>query len=128
MFRTRIERLRHNQTFGAAVCEHEAVVILGEQRVHRDGNDAGFQAAKKRGRPVDRVQQRDQHALLARYAERAQHSTKSRYAVGELAIGKGGTRVDVSGLIGAAGGKIALQDIGSEIVVTWDRAHGRGRD
>ena len=72
----RIERLRHHQHAGAAVGQHEAVVVLGHQRVDRHGDDAGLEAAEERGRPVDGVEQRDQHALLAAHAERAQHAAK----------------------------------------------------
>ena len=68
----RIERLRHHQHAGAAVGQHEAVVVLGHQRVDRHGNDAGLEAAEERGRPVDGVEQRDQHPLLAPHPERAQ--------------------------------------------------------
>ena len=83
----RIQRVRHHQAFGAAVGQHEAVVVLGQQRVDRHGDDAGLEAAEKRGRPVDGVGQRQQHALFALDAERAQHRAEARDAVGELAVG-----------------------------------------
>jgi hypothetical protein len=82
-----IERLRHHQHPGAAVGQHEAVVVLGHQRVDRHRDDAGLQAAEKRRRPIDGVEQADENALLALHAERAQRAGKSRHAVGELAVG-----------------------------------------
>ena len=53
----RKQRLRHHQAFRPAVGQHEAVVVLGQQRVDRHRDDAGLEAAEKRGRPVDGVEQ-----------------------------------------------------------------------
>ncbi len=83
--------------------------------------------AEKRGRPVDRVGEREQHALLALDAEGAQHRAEPRHPVGELAIGQHATRIDIGGLVGAAGIKIALQHIGGEVVVARNRTGGGRR-
>ena len=68
-----------------AVGQHEAVVVLGEQRVDRHGDNAGLEAAEKRDRPVHGVEQRHQHALFAVDAQAAQRSAETRHPVGELA-------------------------------------------
>ncbi len=54
-FELRVERLRHHQRPGPAVRQHEAIVVLGHQRVDRNRNDAGLDRAEKRGRPIDGV-------------------------------------------------------------------------
>ena len=123
----RIERVRHHQHAGAAVGQHEAVVVLGHQRVDRHGDDAGLEAAEEGGGPVDGVEQRDQHPLLAAHAERAQARGEARDAVGELAVGPGAARIDEGRLVGTAGLEIAVEDVGGEIVVARDRAHRSGR-
>ena len=123
----REQRLRHHQAFRPAVGQHEAVVVLGEQRIDRHGDDAGFQAAEKRGRPVHGVEQRQQHALFAVDAQAAQRRAETRHPVGELPIGQRVPAVDIGRLFRAAGSEIALQDIGGEIVIAWDHAHGLGR-
>ena len=79
----RKQHLRHHQALGAAVGQHEAVIVLGQQRVDRHGDDAGLEATEKRGRPVDGVGQRDQYALLAANAEAAQRRRKARDPIGE---------------------------------------------
>ena len=53
-----------------------------------------------------------------------QRSCETRYAISKLAIGQSTARIDVGRLIGPTGGEIALQNVGGEIVVTWDCAHG----
>ena len=116
----RKQRLRHHQAFGAAVGQHEAVIVLGEQRVDRHGDDAGLEAAEKRGRPVDGVEQRQQHALFAVDAEAAQRRAEARHTVGQLAVGQRAARIDIGRLVGAAGGEIALQHVGGEVVIAWD--------
>jgi hypothetical protein len=119
--------LGDDQAARAAVGQHEAIVVLGEQRVDRHGDDAGLEAAEERGRPVDRIGERDQHALLAPQAEPAQRRGEARDAIGELAIGQRAMAVDIGRLVGAAGGEIARQHVGGEVVVAWDDAHGVGR-
>ena len=123
----REQRLRHHQAFGAAVGEHEAVVVLGEQRVDRHRDDAALQAAEKSDRPVDGIEHHDHHALFAPDAEPAQRGAETRRPVGELAIGDRAPAVDIGRLVGAAGGEIRLQYVGGEIVVAWDCAHAGGR-
>ena len=118
----REQRFRHHQAFGPAVRQHEAVVVLGQQRVDRHGDDAGLQAAKKCDRPVHGVEQRQQHAFFAPYAQTAQCRAEARDAVGELAVGQRAARVDIGGLVGAAGREVALQHVGGEIVIAWDLA------
>ena len=103
LLESRKQRLRHHQAFGAAVGQHEAIVVLGEQRIDRHRDDAGLQAAEKRGRPVDGVEQRQQHALFALDAEPAQRRAETRHAIGQLAVGVRAARVDIGRLVGAAG-------------------------
>ena len=123
----RKQRLRHHQAFGPAVGQHEAVIVLGQQRVDRHGDDAGLETAEKRDRPVDGVEHRHQHALFAADAQAAQRRAEARHMVGELAIGQRVPAVDIGRLFGAAGGEIALQHVGGEIVIAWDLAHRLGR-
>src|SRR5664280_3181022 len=63
-------------------------------------------------------------ALFAPDAQSAQRSAEARDMVGELAIGQRAARVDIGRLVGAAGCEVALQHVGGEIVIAWDRAHG----
>ena len=121
----RIELLRHDQHARAAVGKHEAVVVLGHQRVDRHRDDAGLDGAEESRRPIDGVEQREQHAFFAPHAERAQHMAEALDAVGELAVAPCPVRIDEGGLAGAAGGEISVQDIGREIVVARDRIGGR---
>ena len=53
----RIERFRHDQALRPAVAEHVGVVAFGQERVDRHGDDAGLEAAEKRGE--DRIQGRE---------------------------------------------------------------------
>ena len=87
LFESRKKRLRHDQAFRAAVCQHETIVVLGEQRVDRHRDDAGLQAAEKRSRPIDGVEQRQQHALFALDAEPTQRGAETCHAIGKLAVG-----------------------------------------
>ena len=84
LFEFRIKHVGNDQGFRAAVGQHVAVVVLGHQRVDRHGDDAGLEAPEKRRRPVDGVGERQQHALLAVDAERAQRGAKPRHALGKL--------------------------------------------
>ena len=102
----RQQHLRHHQAAGAAVGEHEAIIVFGEQRVQRHRDDAGFQAAEKRGRPIDGVGERHQHALLAAQPEAAQRGGKARHPVGKLRIGGDAARIDEGRLVAAPGGEI----------------------
>ena len=97
------QRLRDDQHPGAAVGEHEAVVLLGHQRIDRNRHDAGLDRAEESGGPVDGVEERNQHALLAPDPERAQHVAEALDALGELAIGPGAARIDVGRLVAAPG-------------------------
>jgi hypothetical protein len=99
LLETRVERVRHHEHAGTAVGQHEAVVVLGHQRVDRHGDDAGLEAAEEGRRPIDGVEQRDQHPLLALDAECAQTCGKARNTVGELAIGPGAARIDERRLV-----------------------------
>src|SRR5664280_2615398 len=63
-------------------------------------------------------------ALFAPDAQSAQRSAEARDMVGELAIGQRAARVDIGRLVGADGCEVALQHVGGEIVIAWDRAHG----
>ena len=118
----REQRLRHHQAFGPAVGQHEAVIVLGEQSIDRHGDDAGLEAAEKRDRPVDGIEHGHQHALFAADAEATQRRAEARHPVGELAVGQRAARIDIGRLAGAAGGEVALQHIGGEVVIAWDMA------
>ena len=121
----RKQLLRHHQHPGPAVGQHEAVVVLGHQRVDRDGDYAGLDRAEESGRPVDRVEQRQQNALLPPHAERAQHSAEAVDPLGELTVGPASARIDIGRLIGASGLEIAPQDVGREVVVARNGFDGR---
>ena len=114
----------HDQQPGPAVVEHEAVIVLGHQRVDRHRHDARLDRAEEGGRPIDGVEQADEDALLAADAERAQHVAEALDALGKLAIGPAAARIDKGEFAGAAGIEIALENIGGEIVVARDRVGG----
>ena len=69
------------------------------------------------------VEQSEQHALFALDIQLAQGRGEPSDAIGKLAVGQAPARVDIGGLVGATGGEIALQNVGSEIVLPWDCAH-----
>ncbi len=119
--------LGDDQQPGAAVAQHEAVIVLGHQRIDRDRDHAGLDRAEERGRPVDGVEQTHQHALLAADAQRAQHVAEALGALGEIGIAVFAAMIDEGDLAGAAGIEIALENVGGEIVVARDRGHGRRR-
>src|SRR4029079_4162051 len=92
----------------------------------RHGDDARLQAAEKRRRPVDSVEKRNQHALFAPDAEPPQRRAEARHTISELAVGVRAAYIYIGRLVGAAGIEIFLQDVGGEIVITWDCAHCSG--
>jgi len=125
-----IERFRHDQHPCPAVGEHEAVIILGEQRVHRHCDHAGLDGGEECGRPIDGIEQADENAFFTPDAERPQYITETFDPVGQLAIGPGPARIDIGCLVDAAGVEIALQDIGGKIIRAWNCVawrHGRLR-
>ncbi len=71
--------------------------------------------------------EREQDALLAPDPERAQRMAEALHPVGELAVGPASARIDIGGLVGAAGGEIALQHVGGKIVVARDLVASRAR-
>ena len=60
----RLELLGHDRQPRPAVLEHEAVVVLGQQRIDRDRHHACLDRAKESGRPVDSIEKR--HPPLTR--------------------------------------------------------------
>ena len=122
----RIERLRHHQHAGAAVGQHEAVVVSVISVL------TGTATAPALRQPRKAVGQSmvSSSTISTRSSRRtpsdAQHRGKARDAVGKLAVGPGSARIDEGRLVGAAGLQIAVEDIGGEIVVARDRAHSGG--
>src|SRR5205807_5879593 len=112
---------------GAAVGEHEAVVMLGHQRIARNGDHAGPDGPQKGGGPVDGVEEREQDALLAADSERAQQVAEAVHALGKLAVGPTSARIDIDRLVGAPGLEVALDDISGEVVAARDRVDGGAR-
>ena len=91
----RVELLRHDQKPGPAVLEHEAVIILGQQRVDGHRDHAGLDRAEEGGGPIDAVEQADENALLAADVERAQRAAEAVGPRGEIAIGPAPARIDI---------------------------------
>ena len=123
----RIERLRDDQRPRAAVSQHEAVVVLGHQRVDRDRDHAGLDRAEERRRPVDGVGEADQDAFAAPDPERPQHMTEPLGALGERAVAPGAARIDIGGLLHPACVAEPAEQIVDEIVVARDGGRGVGR-
>jgi len=119
----RQQLLGHHQHAGAAVREHEAIVVLGHQRVNRNRDHARFDRAEECRRPVDGVEKANEYTFFRTHAELAQHMAKTFDPVGELGIGIFAAMIDEGDLVGAAAVEIARKDIGGEIVV----ARHRGR-
>ena len=63
-FEFRKQRVRYNETFRAAICQHETIVVFGQQGVHRNGDDARLQTTQKGGRPICGIEQRQQHTFF----------------------------------------------------------------
>src|SRR5262249_42417941 len=97
------------------------------QRIDRNGHHAGLDGPEEGGGPVDRVEEREQDTLLAPDPERAQHVAEAVHALGELAIGPAATRIDIDRFVGAPGLEVALDDVGSEVVIARDRVDGGSR-
>ena len=108
-----IELFGHDQEPRAAVVEHEAVIVLGQQRVDRHRHHAGLDRAEKGGRPVDRIDETEERALLAAHAERAQHVAEALDPFSETAVGPAPALIDIGDLAGPAGVEIALENIGA---------------
>src|SRR5579885_2558134 len=104
-----VERLGYDQKARPAVLEHEAIIVLGHQRIDRHRDDAGLDGAEEGGRPVDRVEEADQDALFAPDAERAQHMTEAFDARGKITVGVFAAMIDIGNLVGATGVEIALE-------------------
>ena len=123
----RKQRLRHHEDLGAAVGEHEAVIVLGHQRIDGDGHHAGLDGPEEGGGPVDRVEKCEQDALFAPDPERTQHVAEAVHALGELAVGPTSARIDIDRFVRAPGLEVALDDVGGEIVAARDRVDGGAR-
>jgi hypothetical protein len=128
-----IERLRHDQQPRPAVLEHEAIIVLGQQRVDRHRHHAGLDGAQKGRGPVDGVEQAQQHALFAPQPVGAQHMAETFDPLGQFAVGPALSGasilavIDEGELAGAPGIDIALEDSGGEIVLARDRLERRPR-
>jgi hypothetical protein len=92
------QRGRDDERARATVAQHVLVVRGREQRVRGDRHDAGLDRAEERRREVDRVVQRDEHALLRPHAEREQRRAEAVDAARELAVGRRAAIVDERGL------------------------------
>ena len=93
---------------GAAILEHEAVIVLGHQRVDRNGDHPGLDGAEKRGRPIDSVEQANEDAFFGAHAKPAQHVAEALDTIGEIGIAVFAAMIDESDPVGAAGIEIAL--------------------
>src|SRR4029077_1169447 len=113
--------LRYVKALGAAVGDHESVIVLSHQRADRNRHHAGLDGAEEGGGPVDGVEQREQDARLAPDAERPQRVAEAVNAVGELAIAPTSARIDKRRLVGAPSLEIALDDVRREVVIARDR-------
>ena len=107
----------HDQEPRAGILQHEAVVVLGEQRIDRHRDDAGLDGAEERGRPIDGVGEAHQHALFAAHVERAQHMTEALDPRRQRRIAVAAAVIDIGDFLAAPGVEIALEDVGGEIVV-----------
>jgi hypothetical protein len=123
----RVKLLRHHQKPGPAVLEHEAVIILGQQRVDWNRDHTGLDRAEEGGRPIDAVEKADENALLAADVERLQRAGEAVDPRGEIAIGPAPARIDIGDFLAAPGVQIVFEHRGREIVVARDRVNGRGR-
>ncbi len=110
----RIELLRHDEHARAAVLEHVAVVILGHQRVDRDGDAAGIERAEEHGWPVDAVKQAHQHPLFRPHLQRLQDVREALGALAQLLIGPRPGLIDIGNPIAPC--IVALEDVAREIV------------
>ena len=117
--------LGHDEQSRRRILQHEAVVVFGQQRVDRHRDDAGLDGAEERGRPVDGVEEADQHALFAADVERAQHMAEALDPRRQRRVGVAAAVIDIGDLVAAAGIEIALEDVGGEIVVARNGVGGR---
>ena len=110
------QRLRHHQRLRAAVGEHEAVIILGHQRIDRNRHNPALDRSEERGGPVDRIEEREQDALLAMNSRGTQHMAEAVDALGQLPIAPHPARIDIDRLVRASGAQIALDDVRGKVV------------
>ena len=86
---------------GAAVFEHEGVVVCRQQGVNRDRHDTGIHRAQKAHRPVAAVVHQEQHALFAAHAAGEQSGGQAADALGQFAVAQTARIVDERGLVRA---------------------------
>src|SRR5258706_571083 len=117
--------LRYDERLRAAVGEHVLVIFRGEQGIHRDRNDARLDRAEKRRGKVDRVGEREQHAMLHLQAHRLQPRPEAVDALGELPARVMARVVDVGDLGRAARCEVALDEVVGGVVVARNPDDGR---
>ncbi len=121
----RQDLLGDHQRARAAVFEHELVVGGREQRVHRDGHNAGLDCTQEHAGKVDRVEMAQQDATLHLQAEAGQRIGGAVHPLSEIGVGVAAGVVDVGELVGATGEQIALDQVVRSVVVARDTNEGR---
>src|SRR5439155_1341825 len=96
----RQQLLGHDECLRTAVGEHVLVILRGKQGIHRDRDDARLDRAEKRRGKVDRVGEREQHAMLHLEAHRLQPRAEARDPFKEAGHG---TKRSSEGGIGKVG-------------------------
>ena len=101
---------------GAAVGEHEAIVLLGHQSIDRNRNHARFHRLQGKPWASRSYQEGNEDTLLPPDRQRSQRIAKAIDAISELAIGPRSARINKGRLAAASCRKIALENVGREIV------------
>ena len=73
----RIKLLGNDQQLCAAVGEHESIIVLMKQRIHRNGDDTRLDGAEECRRPIDGVRETNQNPVFSRNTEIAQHMSEA---------------------------------------------------
>src|SRR5204862_3351806 len=95
------------------VLEHVRVVVGGQQRIDRDGNQPRMQRPQKRRRKIDGVVQAQEHALIAAQPKSRERGGDLLYALRKLTVRKRLLVVDIGELGGAVG--IARQQVRGKV-------------
>ncbi len=97
------QRGRHQHRLRAAVLQHVAIVVGGQQRVDGHRDDAGVHRAQEADWPVGAVVHQQQHALFAVDAGAEQRGSQAPHPLRQFAIGELAVVIDIGHLAGAPG-------------------------
>ena len=113
-----VEGRRNDDRRGAAVHQHVAPGVVGEERVERHRDDARLDGAPEGRRKVEPVEQDERHTLLRRDAEAAERGAEAIGPQLELGVCVLTGAVDERGPGAAALGHVTVHEVHGRVVRT----------